>query len=143
MNPGSWPNVVLHQQKWTCVHFPAEKVHFSSVGLKYREKGFGVFEKMCKYLPDLGVCDVNYTTSNFKLASSFLTRLLHSTVANWLQDQNWLRQNEPHRGIFTTDWCQAPISKKCLWLSYVFFVKSMTRFIQNYNSSHISSAKSQ
>jgi len=46
-----------------------------------------VFEKMCKYIQDLGVCDVNYTTSNFKVASSFLTRLLHSTVTNWLQDQ--------------------------------------------------------
>ena len=79
MNPGSWPNMLLHQQKLTCVHFPAEKFHFSSAGLKYREKGFRVFEKMCKYLPDLGVCDVNYTTSNFKVASSFLTRLLHSS----------------------------------------------------------------
>jgi len=87
VNPVSWPNVLLHQQKWTCVHFPAETVHFSSVGLKYREKGFRVFEKMCKYLPDLGVCDVKYATSISKWSVVFYLGYYINTVTNWLQDQ--------------------------------------------------------
>ena len=73
--------------------------------------------------------------------TTFLTNLVGHEQKK--VENPWFRHNESHCGIFTTDWCQAPFSKKWLWWSYAVLVKSMTRFIQNDDSSHISSAKSQ